>query len=246
MSVDGVVVYAFGDSIINGHKYPRQGSVERVAASVGKGWRVVKMARNGATICPSALRAADLGGQIVEQCGEVPADAPSPDLIVFNGMTNDVSQGLVSRHLGKLTSDDDYDDADFDRGTYAGCFEATIARFRRQWPNVPIVYLSVHRNGAISFADQVVAHELTTVACAKWGVSVADVWRDADFDTRRDADRVEYSFDELGTDGLPGTPETIVYERPAYQPSGTHPNFPAIDRFYRPVLVEAMDKALRE
>ena len=246
MSASEPVIYAFGDSIVNGHKYPQQGSVERVVASIGRGWNVVKMARNGATICPSALQAVDLGGQILKQCDEVPLGAPSPDLIVFNGMTNDVSQGFVSRCLGTLTADDDYNDADFNKSTYGGCFEATIARFRRLWPDVPIIYLAAHKNGAISFVDQVAGHELAIAACAKWNVVVADVWADADFDTRRDSDRIAYSFDELGSDGLPGVPETIVYGHPESQPSGTHPNFPAIDKFYRQVLTKAMDVALRE
>ena len=236
-------VYAFGDSIVCGHKYPQQGSVERVAAALG-GCRVVKMARNGATICHTALRAPDLGGQIKLQCDEVPSGAPEPDAIVFNGLTNDVHQGFVRAHLGELSAPDDFNTEDFDQNTYAGCFEATIAEFRRRWPVVPIIYLAVHKNGAQNFEDQLSARRMALGACRKWGVDVADVWADSDLDTRRDSDRVMYSFDDLGVDGLPGTPETVSYAEPERQPSGTHPNFPAIDRFYTPVLGAALRRAL--
>lgn len=237
------IIYAFGDSIVCGHQYPQQGSVERVAASLGD-CRVVKMARNGATICHTELRAPDLGGQIKLQCDEVPADAPCPDAIVFNGLTNDVHQGLVHNRLGELSAPVDFDPADFDQSSYAGCFEATIAEFHHRWPSVPVVYMAVHKNGAQSFEDQLAARKVSLDACEKWGVIVADVWADADLDTRRDQDRIMYSFDDLGSDGLPGTPKTITYDDSVRHPSGTHPNFPAIDRFYKPVLGVALRKAL--
>lgn len=237
------VIYAFGDSIVNGHVYPRQGSVERVAASIG-GCRVVKMARNGATICSTPLSNADLGGQIMKQADEVPAGAPAPDVIVFNGLTNDVHQGFLREHPGELTASDEFEPSRFDPDTYAGCFESTIAEFRRRWPNATIMYLAVHKNGAQSFENQVTARRLALGACAKWGIAVADVWADSNLDTRRDEDRVRYSFDALGGDGLPGTLETISYDHPDRQPSGTHPNFPAIDRFYTPVLGKVLTSML--
>ncbi|NMM93075.1 SGNH/GDSL hydrolase family protein [Bifidobacterium oedipodis] len=233
------IIYAFGDSIVNGHVYPQQGSVERVAAAIG-GCRVIKMARNGATICSTPLHSADLGGQILKQTEEVPADSPAPDVIVFDGLTNDVHQGFLRDHPGELTAPGEFDPSRFAPDTYAGCFESTIAEFRRCWPNAAIVYLAVHKNGAQSFDDQMHARRLALGACEKWGVVVADVWADSDLDTRRDEDRVKYSFDALGNDGLPGTPETITYDHPDRQPSGTHPNFPAIDRFYTPVVARVL------
>ncbi|WP_143249316.1 hypothetical protein [Bifidobacterium eulemuris] len=153
-------------------------------------------------------------------------------------MTNDVHQGFIRENPGSLTALDEFDPACFDSDTYAGCFESTIAEFRRHWPSVPIIYLAVHRNGGQSYDDQLTARRLALGACSKWNVAVADVWADSDLDTRRTADRERYSFDALGCDGLPGTPETITYSQPDTQPSGTHPNFPAIDRFYTPVLGE--------
>ncbi len=242
---DEVVIYAFGDSIIKGHCYPEQGSVEHVAASLAFPTRVIKMARNGATICPSALRAPDLGGQILKQCDEVPADAPLPDLIVFNGMTNDIYQGFVHTRMGAMTGEDDYDADDFDHRTFAGCLEATIAEFHRRWPSAPIIYLAVHKNGSIDFMDQLSVHKLIVAVCAKWNVAVADVWNDADLDTRKDSDRIAYSFDALGADGLPSTPATAECGRSEYQPSGTHPNFPAIDRYYRPILGKTIRMVVR-
>ncbi|OZG67498.1 hypothetical protein [Bifidobacterium eulemuris] len=71
------VIYAFGDSIVNGHAYPQQGSVERAAASIG-GCRVIKMARNGATICCTELHNADLGDRLKPRSMRCRRMLPSP------------------------------------------------------------------------------------------------------------------------------------------------------------------------
>ena len=233
-------IYAFGDSIIDGHMYWHQGSVERTAASLGDDWTVVKRAHNGASISPTTHPA----GQIIAQCDEIPDDAPKPDVIVFNGLTNDIYHGCLRDNPGQVLPDDDVEPSHFDRTSFAGCFEATLARFRELWPGVPVIYLAVHKNGALDYDEQLAGRAIILAACRKWGAMVADVWQDSGLDTRRDEDRVRYTFDRLGSDGLPGTPETITYEDPKHQPSGTHPNFPGIDAFYIPVLAPRLLEAV--
>lgn len=227
------VIYTFGDSIVAGHAYRKAACVEFAA---GADATVVNMARNGGTIMPSDLLRPDLGGQIVRQCDEVPSDAPDPDIVLFDGGTNDAYESVLP-NIGTVRP---HMDAPLDLDTFAGCFEDTIKTFRERWPEARIVYLAVAKIRIRAWTVQLALRAIELDACAKWGVTVADVFGATDLDTRRDADRVAYSFDALGSDGLPGTPQTIVYPHPESQPTGTHPNIPAIKRFYVPVLRAAL------
>lgn len=235
----GKVLYAFGDSIVDGHLYTRRSCVDIVGERAGM--TVLKYARNGATVLPSVV-ADGLGGQILAQAELVGVDMPAPDAIVFDGGTNDAFPAVIPAHLGGV--DPEAGPAELDLSTYAGCFEATICAFRRHWPQTPIVYLTVARLGSRDWAIQNYQRQVALAGCAKWGVTVADVFACEDFDPRRDDDRRAYSFDLLGADGLPGTPETVTYPDPARQPSGTHPNFAAIERFYAPILLDALERAV--
>ena len=243
MECTGKVMAAFGDSIVAGHLYQQRSCADVVADA--EGMRLIKLARNGATILPSELKRADLGGQIVRQCDEMPSDTPTPDVVLFNGGTNDAFARVLSR-LGTVRPWGDdrggagSDEAAYDPDTFAGCFELTIREFRRRWPNARLVYLAVAKLSARQWPIQLALRAIELDACAKWGVRVADVFGSTDLDPRRAADRVAYSFNELGSDGLPGTPQTITYPHPESQPSGTHPNFPAIERFYAPVIRRAL------
>ncbi|MBT1167149.1 SGNH/GDSL hydrolase family protein [Bifidobacterium simiarum] len=236
--LNGKVLYAFGDSIIDGHLYTRRSCVNVVAER--EGLTLVKAARNGATIRYSTVTGG-LGGQILQQAELIGVDQPKPDVIIFNGGANDAWPETIPAYLGAVG--EAKDPAELDLNTYAGCFEATILAFRRHWPDVPIVYLAVAKIGR-DWAVQNYLRQVQLAACAKWGVTVADVFGDTDLDARNEDMRVRYSFDMIGTDGLPGTPETAVYPDPDVHPSGTHPNLAGIDRYYAPIITKALRKAL--
>ncbi|NEG71913.1 hypothetical protein GFD24_06805 [Bifidobacterium ramosum] len=235
MECNGKVLYAFGDSIIEGHTYPQRSCANVVAEA--EGMRLFKFARNGAAILPRPMTRPDLGGQIIDQCGKVPADTPAPDVILFDGGTNDSHLDRIMDRLGAVVRPGA---SLFDRSTFAGCFEATIAEYRRRWASAKIVYVATSKLANVDMTIQLALHEIALEACRKWGVTVANVFDDAGLDPRRDADRVAYSFDRNGTDGLPGTPQTITYEHPESQPSGTHPNLIAVERFYAPIIRRAL------
>ncbi|OXM99825.1 SGNH/GDSL hydrolase family protein [Bifidobacterium vansinderenii] len=234
----GKVLYAFGDSIVDGHYYTKRSCVNVVADN--EGMTLVKRARNGATIRFSTIRNG-LEGQILQQAEFVGIDQPKPDVILFNGGANDAWPDLIPAYLGAVS--ESKDPAELDLTTYAGCFEATILAFRRHWPDTPIVYLAVAKIGR-DWAVQNYLRQVQLAACKKWGVTVADVFGETDLDARNEDMRVTYSFDMLGTDGLPGTPETATYPDPDVHPSGTHPNFAAIDKYYAPIITKALKTAL--
>jgi lysophospholipase L1-like esterase len=194
----GKKVYAFGDSIVYGHTYPR-GFVNFTAER--ELMNLTKYAVNGATIGSS-------GNQILTQVRN--AAAAAPDYVVFNGGTNDA------------------DPAKFDKATYAGSLETTLATMRSKWPSAKIVYVAVHKLGSRDWNTQLAIRSVTLQICAKWGVTVADVFNDTTLDTRVDSQRVAYTFNG-NVNGYPGTGGT-----------GTHPNIAGITGFYVPVLTAAL------
>ena len=240
MELNGRVAYAFGDSVINGHVYPRRACMEFVGERTGLVVR--KFARNGATILPQPLKRPDLGGQVYRQLDEVPDGEPAPDVIVFNGGINDAWPARIPARLGDFDAAVRLVEGGGEPVTFADWFVATILRMRRTWPDAKLLYVAVARTRAREWDIQLMLRDVEMRACAHYGVGVADVFADADLDTRRDADRVAYTFDELGADGLPSTPQTARYDDPTVHPDGVHPNFPAIERFYAPVIIRALER----
>lgn len=224
--LEGKSVYAFGDSIVAGHMYQRASFPNFVGRL--EGMTVTKRAVNGATVMPS-------GNVIVEQLAGAPA--AEPDYVVFNGGTNDAYPATLD-HLGTIS--DGFDPARLDTSTFAGAFENLIAQLKAKYPHAGLVYVAVAKLGARDIAVQQTLRELELAICAKWGVTVADVWA-AGLDTTGNVQRVTYSFDSLQPDnGLPGTAETTGSWAGDTRPTGTHPNFPAIERFYEPVVSKAL------
>ncbi|NUT18820.1 MAG: SGNH/GDSL hydrolase family protein [Hamadaea sp.] len=218
-SLAGSSVYAFGDSIVYGHQYPR--SFVNLVAEREK-MTLTKYARNGATIGPSTAS----GGQIITQVRN--ASTVSPAFVVFDGGTNDAIE-IHDQHtyvIGVVSPSQD--PATFDTRTYAGSLEATIYAMKQKWPAAQIVYVAVHKLGSRDWDTQLPLRQVTLQAAQKWNVVVADVFADTTLDTRVDAQRVAYTFDSL-VNGFPGTGGT-----------GTHPNLGGMTEFYVPVLTGAL------
>ncbi|NGY65288.1 hypothetical protein G7043_40975 [Lentzea sp. NEAU-D13] len=173
----GKTMYAFGDSIVAGHTYPR-GSVNLTAER--EAMNLTKYAVNGATINPG-------GNQILNQVRN--ASGQSPDYVVFDGGTNDA-----------------YPDT-FDRAAFASAFESTVRAMRAKWPTARIVYVSVHKLGSRDWNTQLAIREVTLQICDGLGVTVADVFGDTTLDTRIDSHRVAYTFNGTvnGYPGTGGT-----------------------------------------
>ncbi|MEZ3180929.1 SGNH/GDSL hydrolase family protein [Streptomyces pimonensis] len=216
-SLAGTSVYAFGDSIVQGNGYAR-GFVDFVAER--ERISLTKYSRNGATLGPAPDAH---GGQIISQVRRAVAQAP--DVIVFDGGTNDASEIHDNRtyELGQVG--DSLDPADLDTGTYAGALEATVHAMREKWPTSRIVYVTTHKLVSRDWQTQLALREVTLRAAEKWGVTVADVFGDTTLDTRIDAQRVAYTFNGRDANGFPTS-----------NGSGTHPNITAITEFYVPVL----------
>jgi lysophospholipase L1-like esterase len=217
-SLAGSSVYAFGDSIVYGHKYGR--SFMNFLAE-REGMTLTKYAVNGATVGPTS-------NQILTQVQN--AGAQAPDYVVFDGGTNDAIQ-IHDNHaytVGAVSASQD--PATFDTGTYAGALETTIRTMRQKWPSAQLVYVAAHKMGSRDWDTQLALRQVYLQAAQKWGVAVADVFADTTLDTRVDAQRVAYTFDDL-VNTFPGSGGT-----------GTHPNIAGITGFYVPELTSALSQ----
>ena len=181
----GKSVYAFGDSIVYGHVYPR-GFADVVAEQ--EGLALAKFARNGATIGADPHAS---GGQILAQVEG--AAETAPDFVLFDGGTND-AQSI-------------FQDRAYDVGMYAEELEKTLHTMKRKWPTAHIVYVAAHKLGSRDWGTQLALREVTLQACREWNVAIADVFGDTAFDTRDDVHRATYTFDDL-VDGFPGADGT--------------------------------------
>ena len=215
-SLVGKSVYAFGDSIVYGHKYSRS-FMNFVAER--EGMTLTKYARNGATVGPAPTAT---GGQIITQVQSASSTAPA--FVVFDGGTNDAGE-IFDNHTYQIgTISGSQDPGTFNTSTYAGALENTIYTMRQKWPTAQLVYVAAHKMGSRDWDTQLALRQINLQAAVKWGVAVADVFGNTTLDTRVDAQRVAYTFDDL------------VNTFPGSGGSGTHPNISGITDFYVPEL----------
>ncbi|KJK42724.1 hypothetical protein UK23_35935 [Lentzea aerocolonigenes] len=197
----GKTMYTFGDSIVAGHTYPR-GFASLTAER--EQMTLTKYAVNGATVNSGS-------NQILTQVRN--ASAQPPDFVVFDGGTNDAYPNT------------------FNRSAFTTAFDTTVRTMRAKWPSARLVYVTVHKLGSRDWNTQLAIREVTRQVCARYGVTVADVFGDTTLDTRVDSQRVAYTFNGL-VNGYPGTDGT-----------GTHPNLAGITSFYVPALTSALVRA---
>lgn len=221
--LDGLSVYAFGDSILYGHNQPDTSMLRLMAERYA--WKLSMFARNGATILPSE-------NQILQQLHAAPQIMP--DLIVFDGYTNDAYGAKGSDPFNEAGEKPDITTrygivcgkgrSTFDPATFCGAFETILAAMKQKWPASGIVYLTVHKSGARDFSIQSTLHDLAIEMCREWDVAVADVFTNTELDTRRAGDMQTYIIDA----------------------SGSHPNKKCCEKFYIPQIIRGLAAILRQ
>lgn len=221
LPLKGMTVYAFGDSIVAGHKYKKQSFADFTADQ--EGIILQKFAVNGATVLDASYE----GGQILTQFDNAPNE--QPDYVLFDGGTNDAEYIAKNAGVEYGTVSSLKEPESFDTATFAGAFENMVYEMKQKYPEAQFVYVAVHKLGSRDQEVQEKLRELELQICAKWEIAVADVYGDTKLDTSDDAQRKSYTFNDLAGNGLPGT-----------DGSGTHPNFAAIEEFYVPVVSERL------
>ncbi|MBR5535972.1 MAG: DUF4978 domain-containing protein [Clostridia bacterium] len=213
MPYEGKTVYAFGDSIVAGHKYSKAGFVDFTAQKMG-----MKIGYDG-----SYNGAKITNGNILGQVNSAPSAAP--DTVIFTGGINDAY-------------------TDTDMAAFESAFDTLLSAMRSKWGNVEIVYVAVHKTPARDTQCQANTRSTAIKVCNKYSLRVADVYSTG-LDATVQEIRWNYIFDDLGNDSLPGNMGTSSSEKfnDTY-PSGTHPNFLAIEEFYVPTLESTLLNAL--
>ncbi|MFT8394339.1 MAG: SGNH/GDSL hydrolase family protein [Liquorilactobacillus ghanensis] len=217
-SLVGKRIYAFGDSIICGHLYSKKGFVDFLAQQ--EGMKLRKYAVNGGSILPGKLN-------ILQQIFEAPDQ--EPDFIIFDGGTNDAFK-RNEQYFGSILKDSKANTYDLE--SYAGNFEKIIQTIKQKWPKAKIIFVAVPRLCSRNGSVQEKLHRLQIAAGRKWNITIIDMFADSKLNTVADQMRKKYTFDKLGIDNLPGTMKTTISNDKT--PSGTHPNFLAIEKYYIP------------
>lgn len=205
------VLYGFGDSLVEGHCIGI-GMLDALARKHGLHYE--KYARNGASVIPMEGRPS----MIAQIEG---AANTAPDLICFNGLTNDAYHA-TPRQLGCLSESCA---GGYDTATFYGAFQQICYLLRRKYLDSPIFFVASHRMPGVDMAFQEMLQEAARKACAKWSIPVIDVFRRGQINTCVEEMREKYSYDTA--DCLTGG-------------NGTHLNAAGYEKWYLPMIEAAV------
>lgn len=181
MRLEGLKVYAFGDSIVYGHTLPEKSFTKMLADQYG--WELYMGAVNGATVIHS-------DNEIYHQIATAPAEAP--DVIIMNGYTNDAYAPVLEK-LGTVGQ------TPADTTTFCGCFEEILGLIRSRWGQVPVFYVTIHRSAARDWEVQTTLRGLAMEMCKNAGVHVVDAFTETELDTRNEDMMANYIIDGAGS-----------------------------------------------
>ena len=215
-------VLVFGDSIMNGSGNFEYGVGEFLQRDYG-----ITLYK----YCVGGARVGYKEGKswVVEQVRQAIADGVKPDLILFNGFTNDCHQanmiGACDIPLGEIKSEvTDLFDVKKENTNFSDCFQSVVKALKEHFPNSKYLFVRPHRMGKRGEKEQIIYGERAVELCKKWEIPVCDLYRDCDLDTFRPEDRDKYTFDSYNW----GTGDC------------THPNDRGYEEKYMPVIEEAI------
>lgn len=203
-------VYAFGDSIVYGHTEPDKSFIDIIANE--NNMSLNKYAVNGSTIIGTGSYS------IISQITK--AASIKPDVIVFDGYTNDASDADILTKLGEIQGNTANT---FDTNTFCGAFENIVYTLKQKYPDTPIIYVTIHKSAARDWEVQTALRDKALEICGQWDIEVADVFADAELDTREDGQTEKYI---IGGEG-------------------THPNEAACREFYIPIVKQQLETVLK-
>lgn len=201
----GKKIYAFGDSIVYGHTLPEKSFMRIIAEETGV--ELTMCAVNGASIIRS-------DNHILTQVEKAPAE--KPDLILFDGYTNDAYERFMGM-VGEIGAEEP------DDTTFCGGFEKIVQTMQQKWSGVPIVFVTIHKSAGRDWEIQCKLRALSMEICEKYGIEVIDMFTESPFDTRDPKQMEKYIIGG----------------------AGSHPNEAACREFYVPVVEKVCAKILK-
>ena len=221
----GKKLLVFGDSIINGSGNGGIGVGEYLEEHLG--FEMKKYCVGGARVGFFPNK-----NWMVEQIRDAVNTGETADYIVFNGFTNDCNMGngkTCDVPLGELT--EGFDNFDIfsvqkEGSTFSNCFENIMHAFKKYFTDAKLLFVRPHNMGRRDDYFQQLYGERAVEICKKWGVAVADIYKDSDLNTFLPEHRDKYTADTYGW----GTGDC------------THPNAAGYLEKYMPLIEEAIKK----
>jgi len=176
--IEGKTVLFLGSSVTYGSA---SGGVS-FADYIGKrdGCTVIKSAVSGTTLVESGINS------YVSRLKKL--DAEKVDLFVCQLSTNDASQ---KKELGKIIESKNLND--FDTKTIAGAIEYIICYSKEKW-NCPVIFYTNPHYDSEPYGEMV---GILKEAEAKWGISVIDMWNDAELNAALNKNTALYMADKI-------------------------------------------------
>ena len=176
--IEGKTVLFLGSSVTYGSA---SGGVS-FADYIGKrdGCTVIKSAVSGTTLVESGINS------YVSRLKKLGAE--KVDLFVCQLSTNDASQ---KKKLGKVIESKNLND--FDTKTIAGAIEYIICYSKEKW-NCPVIFCTNPHYDSELYGEMV---DILKEAEAKWGISVIDMWNDAELNAALNKNTALYMADKI-------------------------------------------------
>ena len=217
--LEGKVIYNFGDSIANGSGNDNVGYAEYMRNLYG--CVVTDYAVGGATLSKVSGQAMS---SILDQIDN--ASSTTPDIILLEGGANDYTQ---AREMGNMTSEFEFNSANFDSTTYIGALEMALNKLITKYPGTPIIWLYTHREntrtektvGSVT-VNFTTMHDRSLETCKKWSIPVIDIYNESGLNTMLSYYRTTYT----------------------YNSDGTHPNSYGYIQFYLPYVKDKIIEVL--
>ncbi len=216
MDLKGKTIAVFGDSIMNGSGNADFGVGEYLVKDYGV--RLLKYCVGGARVgfCEGK-------NWLVEQVIQAAQEKISPDVIIFDGFTNDCfrTDGVnFDVPLGEI-KEGVTDIMEISKSAdFSECFESIVCAFKKYFPAAKVVFARPHKMGRREDEAQRVYGERAVEICKKYGVAVADIYEDSGMNTFLPDHRDKYTADTYGWG----------------KGDSTHPNATGYEKFYMPII----------
>ena len=214
MNIKDKTLVVFGDSIMYGSGNDGFGVGEYIVKDFGV--RLMKY-------CVGGARVGYYEGKnwVVEQIIKAINDGILPDLIVFDGFTNDCfrTDGVnFDVPLGEAGVTDIFEISK--NSSFTECFESVVCAFKKFFPSAKIIFVRPHKMGRREEEAQRVYGERAVEICKKHNVAVADIYAESGLNTFLPDHRDKYTADTYGWG----------------KGDSTHPNADGYEKFYIPII----------
>lgn len=170
--LDGKTIAVFGDSIMYGAGSDAKGPADLIAEKYNM--TVAKYCVSGATMgvrTDDPQYTVDEVHHIAKQVRNAISAGITPDIIIFNGGTNDIGgqipTGTMSAAYTQPASE----------SYFADGFETVAYLLTKNFVGVPIVYLRAHNMSSRTYQGQVDYGELGNSIAEKWGIETVDMYK---------------------------------------------------------------------